>query len=163
MDRIFLWFPLVLSPPRPSCGAFDGFVCLDADWFKGALHVRLYIARFWIQPQYGLVVLEEPRNGAPSKRCRLTTFFSQVCSVASSLSTRQLVRVARRLSQYPREDLEQSIRKACLARYSKILNRTATGHNTKASGELWPNQDCNGAAWGRLRGRIVASLWLLCA
>ena len=42
---------------------------------------------------------------------------TQVSSIASSLSTRQLLRIARRLANYPAEDLEHSIQKACLARY----------------------------------------------
>ena len=45
----------------------------------------------------------------------------QVSSIASSLSTRQLLRIARRLATYPAEDLEHSIHKACLARYSKLI------------------------------------------
>ena len=42
---------------------------------------------------------------------------TQVSSIASSLSTRQLLRIARRLANYPAEDLEHSVHKACLARY----------------------------------------------
>ncbi|KAJ7392629.1 von Willebrand factor A domain-containing protein 8 [Desmophyllum pertusum] len=40
-----------------------------------------------------------------------------VSSIASSLSTRQLLRIARRLANYPAEDLEHSIHKACLTRF----------------------------------------------
>ena len=40
----------------------------------------------------------------------------QLTSLASSLSTRQLLRIARRVAQYPGEDLFAIIHKACLAR-----------------------------------------------
>ena len=60
-----------------------------------------------------------PAEGLPSFFNDLVDWFSwQVASVSSSLSTRQLLRVARRLAKYPLENLEHSIRKACLARYS---------------------------------------------
>ena len=48
----------------------------------------------------------------------------QVSSIASSLSTRQLIRVARRLAQFPDEDLYGIIQKACLARYTRLLLHT---------------------------------------
>ncbi|XP_070538007.1 von Willebrand factor A domain-containing protein 8-like [Ptychodera flava] len=38
-------------------------------------------------------------------------------SLASSLSTRQLLRIARRLAQYPNENLHDAINKACLSRF----------------------------------------------
>ena len=40
----------------------------------------------------------------------------QLTSLSSSLSTRQLLRIARRVAQYPGEDLFAIIHKACLAR-----------------------------------------------
>lgn len=52
--------------------------------------------------------------------CTITDHF-QVSSIASSLSTRQLLRIARRLATYQAEDLEHSIQKACLARYTASL------------------------------------------
>ena len=43
-----------------------------------------------------------------------------VSSIAGSLSTRQLIRVAKRLANFPTEDLHGVIQKACLARYKSI-------------------------------------------
>jgi von Willebrand factor A domain-containing protein 8 len=40
-----------------------------------------------------------------------------VQSLASSLSTRQLLRVARRMKSYPDENVYDAIQRACLARY----------------------------------------------
>jgi hypothetical protein len=39
-----------------------------------------------------------------------------LASIASSLSTRQLIRIAKRLKQFPEEDAHHAIHKACLAR-----------------------------------------------
>lgn len=41
----------------------------------------------------------------------------QLKAVATSLSTRQLLRVARRLAKYPSEDVYNTVHKATLARY----------------------------------------------
>jgi MoxR-like ATPase len=46
-------------------------------------------------------------------------------SVAASLSTRQLLRIARRLTAYPDENLYDVLQKACLARFLPRLTRTA--------------------------------------
>ncbi|CAL1547451.1 unnamed protein product [Lymnaea stagnalis] len=46
-------------------------------------------------------------------------------SLASSLSTRQLLRVARRLAKFPSEDLHSVIHKACLARFLPRLAQSA--------------------------------------
>ncbi|XP_041807194.1 von Willebrand factor A domain-containing protein 8 [Chelmon rostratus] len=44
-------------------------------------------------------------------------------SLASSLSTRQLLRICRRLSQYPDESIAHSVNKACLSRFLPSLAR----------------------------------------
>ncbi|KAM3934338.1 von Willebrand factor A domain-containing protein 8 [Leptodactylus fuscus] len=46
-------------------------------------------------------------------------------SLASSLSTRQLLRICRRLSQYPDESLHHAINKACLSRFLPSLARSS--------------------------------------
>ncbi|RVE58198.1 hypothetical protein OJAV_G00206850 [Oryzias javanicus] len=45
-------------------------------------------------------------------------------SLASSFSTRQLLRICRRLSQYPEENITHSIHKACLSRFLPSLARS---------------------------------------
>lgn len=40
----------------------------------------------------------------------------QAKSLASSLSTRQLLKICRRLSQYPEESIAHAVNKACLSR-----------------------------------------------
>ncbi|XP_038166654.1 von Willebrand factor A domain-containing protein 8 isoform X3 [Arvicola amphibius] len=50
-------------------------------------------------------------------------------SLAASLSTRQLLRIARRLSQYPNENLHDAITKACLSRFLPSLARSALEKN----------------------------------
>ncbi|XP_041521188.1 von Willebrand factor A domain-containing protein 8 isoform X2 [Microtus oregoni] len=50
-------------------------------------------------------------------------------SLAGSLSTRQLLRIARRLSQYPNENLHDAITKACLSRFLPSLARSALEKN----------------------------------
>ncbi|XP_068123903.1 von Willebrand factor A domain-containing protein 8 [Hyperolius riggenbachi] len=50
-------------------------------------------------------------------------------SLASSLSTRQLLRICRRLSQYPDESLHHAINKACLSRFLPNLARSALQKN----------------------------------
>ena len=49
-------------------------------------------------------------------------------SVASSLSTRQLLRVARRLERFPGESASDAVQKACLARFLPSLARDALRH-----------------------------------
>ncbi|XP_070694357.1 von Willebrand factor A domain-containing protein 8 [Pempheris klunzingeri] len=44
-------------------------------------------------------------------------------SLASSLSTRQLLRICRRLSQYPEESIAHAVNKACLSRFLPSLAR----------------------------------------
>ncbi|XP_041921214.1 von Willebrand factor A domain-containing protein 8 isoform X1 [Alosa sapidissima] len=46
-------------------------------------------------------------------------------SLASSLSTRQLLRICRRISQYPEESIAHAVNKACLSRFLPSLARTA--------------------------------------
>uniref|UniRef100_A0A8C5L748 von Willebrand factor A domain-containing protein 8 n=1 Tax=Jaculus jaculus TaxID=51337 RepID=A0A8C5L748_JACJA len=46
-------------------------------------------------------------------------------SLAASLSTRQLLRISRRLSRYPNENLHGAVMKACLARFLPSLARSA--------------------------------------
>uniref|UniRef100_A0A671LSR2 von Willebrand factor A domain-containing protein 8 n=1 Tax=Sinocyclocheilus anshuiensis TaxID=1608454 RepID=A0A671LSR2_9TELE len=46
-------------------------------------------------------------------------------SLASSLSTRQLLRICRRLSQYPQESVAHAVNKACLSRFLPSLARSA--------------------------------------
>ncbi|XP_058526672.1 von Willebrand factor A domain-containing protein 8 [Ochotona princeps] len=50
-------------------------------------------------------------------------------SLAASLSTRQLLRMARRLSQYPNENLHGAVTKACLSRFLPNLARSALEKN----------------------------------
>lgn len=46
-------------------------------------------------------------------------------SLASSLSTRQLLRICRRLAQYPEENIAHAVNKACLARFLPSLARAS--------------------------------------
>uniref|UniRef100_A0A672IEL6 von Willebrand factor A domain containing 8 n=1 Tax=Salarias fasciatus TaxID=181472 RepID=A0A672IEL6_SALFA len=46
-------------------------------------------------------------------------------SLASSLSTRQLLRICRRLSQYPEESVAHAVSKACLSRFLPSLARAS--------------------------------------
>ncbi|KAF7215165.1 transcript variant X1 [Nothobranchius furzeri] len=46
-------------------------------------------------------------------------------SLASSLSTRQLLRICKRLSQYPDESIAQAVHKACLSRFLPSLARAS--------------------------------------
>ncbi|XP_052760098.1 von Willebrand factor A domain-containing protein 8-like [Mya arenaria] len=48
-----------------------------------------------------------------------------ISSIAASLSSRQLIRVARRLANFPTEDLYSIVQKACLARFLPRLAKTA--------------------------------------
>ncbi|XP_030056405.1 von Willebrand factor A domain-containing protein 8 [Microcaecilia unicolor] len=55
-------------------------------------------------------------------------------SLASSLSTRQLLRICRRLSQYPEENLHHAVNKACLSRFLPSLARSSLLKNLLDSG-----------------------------
>ncbi|XP_023555905.1 von Willebrand factor A domain-containing protein 8 [Octodon degus] len=50
-------------------------------------------------------------------------------SLAASLSTRQLLRISRRLSQYPNENLHGAVTKACLSRFLPSLAKSALEKN----------------------------------
>ncbi|KAM6179532.1 von Willebrand factor A domain-containing protein 8 [Erethizon dorsatum] len=50
-------------------------------------------------------------------------------SLAASLSTRQLLRISRRLSQYPDENLHSAVTKACLSRFLPSLAKSALEKN----------------------------------
>ncbi|KAJ8256112.1 hypothetical protein COCON_G00199760 [Conger conger] len=50
-------------------------------------------------------------------------------SLASSLSTRQLLRICRRLSEYPEESVSHAVHKACLSRFLPSLARSALQKN----------------------------------
>ncbi|XP_062861685.1 von Willebrand factor A domain-containing protein 8 [Trichomycterus rosablanca] len=50
-------------------------------------------------------------------------------SLASSLSTRQLLRICRRLSQYPEESIAHAVNKACLSRFLPSLARSSLQKN----------------------------------
>ncbi|XP_077014477.1 von Willebrand factor A domain-containing protein 8 isoform X2 [Tamandua tetradactyla] len=50
-------------------------------------------------------------------------------SLAASLSTRQLLRISRRLSQYPNENLHRAVNKACLSRFLPTLASSALEKN----------------------------------
>ncbi|XP_075708404.1 von Willebrand factor A domain-containing protein 8 isoform X2 [Rhinoderma darwinii] len=71
-------------------------------------------------------------------------------SLASSLSTRQLLRICRRLSQYPDESLHHAVNKACLTRFLPSLARSSLQkalmdsgiEETSAEMETLQNQDC---------------------
>ncbi|XP_077339308.1 von Willebrand factor A domain-containing protein 8 [Lithobates pipiens] len=54
----------------------------------------------------------------------LDTKDPNTASLASSLSTRQLLRICRRLSQYPDESLYHAVNKACLSRFLPSLARS---------------------------------------
>ncbi|KAM6284282.1 von Willebrand factor A domain-containing protein 8 isoform 1-T1 [Spheniscus humboldti] len=54
-------------------------------------------------------------------------------SLASSLSTRQLLRICRRLSQHPDENLYYAVNKACLSRFLPNLARSALHKNLQDS------------------------------
>ncbi|KAK7090090.1 von Willebrand factor A domain-containing protein 8-like [Littorina saxatilis] len=62
-------------------------------------------------------------------------------SLASSLSTRQLLRIARRVTQYPGEDLYAIIHKACLARFLPRLARSALDQTLSDSGIKEANKE----------------------
>uniref|UniRef100_A0A8B9F340 von Willebrand factor A domain-containing protein 8 n=1 Tax=Amazona collaria TaxID=241587 RepID=A0A8B9F340_9PSIT len=55
-------------------------------------------------------------------------------SLASSLSTRQLLRICRRLSQHPDESLYYAVNKACLSRFLPNLARSALHKNLQDCG-----------------------------
>ncbi|XP_060050736.1 von Willebrand factor A domain-containing protein 8 isoform X2 [Erinaceus europaeus] len=55
-------------------------------------------------------------------------------SLAASLSTRQLLRISRRLSQYPNENLHSAVNKACLSRFLPSLARSALEKNLADAG-----------------------------
>uniref|UniRef100_A0A7N5JNI8 von Willebrand factor A domain containing 8 n=1 Tax=Ailuropoda melanoleuca TaxID=9646 RepID=A0A7N5JNI8_AILME len=55
-------------------------------------------------------------------------------SLAASLSTRQLLRISRRLSQYPNENLHSAVTKACLSRFLPSLARSALEKNLADAG-----------------------------
>uniref|UniRef100_A0A5F9D324 von Willebrand factor A domain-containing protein 8 n=1 Tax=Oryctolagus cuniculus TaxID=9986 RepID=A0A5F9D324_RABIT len=63
-------------------------------------------------------------------------------SLAASLSTRQLLRIARRLSQYPNENLHGAVTKACLSRFLPNLARSALEKNL-ADASIEINADDN--------------------
>lgn len=46
----------------------------------------------------------------------------QAQSLASSLSTRQLLRICHRLSQYPNESITHAVNKACLSRFTHLCS-----------------------------------------
>nr|XP_004650824.2 von Willebrand factor A domain-containing protein 8 [Jaculus jaculus] len=63
-------------------------------------------------------------------------------SLAASLSTRQLLRISRRLSRYPNENLHGAVMKACLARFLPSLARSAL-QKTLADAAIEINTDDN--------------------
>ncbi|XP_064614845.1 von Willebrand factor A domain-containing protein 8-like [Liolophura sinensis] len=63
-----------------------------------------------------------------------------ILSLASSLSTRQLLRIARRLAQYPSDDLYSAIQKSCLSRFLPRLARTALEQSLEEADILKPQQ-----------------------
>ncbi|KAK2112757.1 von Willebrand factor A domain-containing protein 8 [Saguinus oedipus] len=93
---------------------------------------------FPIHPSFRIIALAEPPViGSPTHQWLgpefLTMFFfhyvkplvkseeiqvikEMTQSLAASLSTRQLLRISRRLSQYPDENLHSAVTKACLSR-----------------------------------------------
>ncbi|KAL8625507.1 hypothetical protein ACOMHN_014596 [Nucella lapillus] len=62
-------------------------------------------------------------------------------SLAASFSTRQLLRIARRLTSYPGEDLNAILHKACLARFLPRLARSALDQTLSDSGVVESQQD----------------------
>ncbi|XP_076454368.1 von Willebrand factor A domain-containing protein 8-like [Babylonia areolata] len=62
-------------------------------------------------------------------------------SLAASFSTRQLLRVARRLTNYPGEDLNAVVHKACLARFLPRLARSALDQTLNDTGIPESQQD----------------------
>ncbi|XP_066093875.1 von Willebrand factor A domain-containing protein 8 isoform X2 [Saccopteryx bilineata] len=63
-------------------------------------------------------------------------------SLAASLSTRQLLRISRRLSHYPNENLHSAVTKACLSRFLPSLARSALEKNL-ADASIEINTDNN--------------------
>ncbi|XP_038618052.1 von Willebrand factor A domain-containing protein 8 isoform X1 [Tachyglossus aculeatus] len=55
-------------------------------------------------------------------------------SLAASLSTRQLLRISRRMSQYPDEGLHRAVNKACFSRFLPSLARSALEKNLADAG-----------------------------
>lgn len=64
----------------------------------------------------------------------------QLKSVAASLSTRQLLRVAKRLAHYPDEELYSTIHRACLSQFLPRLARTALDEKLEALGISKPKE-----------------------
>uniref|UniRef100_A0A3Q3VYX4 von Willebrand factor A domain-containing protein 8 n=1 Tax=Mola mola TaxID=94237 RepID=A0A3Q3VYX4_MOLML len=67
-------------------------------------------------------------------------------SLASSLSTRQLLRICRRLSQYPEESIAHAVNKACLSRFLPRLARASLEKSLANCSILDtpdPNQTCD--------------------
>ncbi|XP_060909628.1 von Willebrand factor A domain-containing protein 8 [Labrus mixtus] len=63
-------------------------------------------------------------------------------SLASSLSTRQLLRICRRLSQYPEESIAHAVNKACLSRFLPSLARASLEKNL-ANSSIQDSPDLN--------------------
>ena len=61
------------------------------------------------------VLFEKVHKGVKLNSCTFLYLIFQLLSIASSFSTRQLLRVARRIAEYPHEDLYRTINRACLA------------------------------------------------
>uniref|UniRef100_A0A8C7Y2G5 von Willebrand factor A domain-containing protein 8 n=1 Tax=Oryzias sinensis TaxID=183150 RepID=A0A8C7Y2G5_9TELE len=66
-------------------------------------------------------------------------------SLASSFSTRQLLRICRRLSQYPEENITHSIHKACLSRFLPSLARATLEKTLKNCSMKASLEDAEGA------------------
>ena len=86
-------------------------------------------------------------------------------SISTSLSTRQLLRVARRLERFPGEDPYTVVHKACLARFLPSLPREALDKVMAGLGITAPDSsaptdiDCN-VNNGRLTiGNTTANLY----
>ncbi|KAF4787814.1 von Willebrand factor A domain-containing protein 8 [Turdus rufiventris] len=87
----------------------------------------------WLGPEFlTLFLFHNVRSLSKSEEIEVIKQMAQ--SLASFLSTRQLLRICRRLSQYPDESLYNAVNKACLSRFLPSLARSALHKNLQDSG-----------------------------
>ncbi|XP_038658700.1 von Willebrand factor A domain-containing protein 8 [Scyliorhinus canicula] len=79
-------------------------------------------------------------------------------SLASSLSTRQLLRICSRFSHYPEESLYHAINKACLSRFLPKLARSTLQKNLKDSGIEATSDDVEQQEGAKIRCEIKSGI-----
>ncbi|XP_009866947.1 PREDICTED: von Willebrand factor A domain-containing protein 8-like, partial [Apaloderma vittatum] len=90
-------------------------------------------AQQWLGPEFlTLFLFHHVRSLSRKEEMKVIKEMAQ--SLASSLSTRQLLRICRRLSQHPDESLYYAVNKACLSRFLPNLARSALHKNLQDSG-----------------------------